>query len=271
MTIDTKVDTGQPGRPTRSRVSAIDRSLQIIDHLIKTESPSGPYAISKAIGAPLSTAYSIIGELVDKGLLSRRDDGTVWLGQRLHYYGLAYARSLDFLDEAMREMDSLCREVNETIQICGRDGDHMIVLAMAEPDGHFRVTSRVGTRVPLNWTASGRLLVGHLPEEERLAIFNRSACDSPTSKAVTEPRQLCRESAEALDAHLSIQVGASDFWIACIAAPICDRNGACLATLSVVVPEQKVATDGDRLGAAVRAAAQRVERAIGARERALTP
>ena len=143
-------------------------------------------------------------------------------------------------------MHLLCREVNETVQICGRDGDYMIVLAMAEPVGHFRVTSRVGTRVPLNWTASGRLLVGHLPEKERVAIFRRSACMSPTAKAVTNPGQLCRESREALAAHLSIQVGASDFWIACIAAPICDRSGACLATISVVVPEQKVATDGSR-------------------------
>lgn len=264
--MEMKIDADRPlPASPRSRVSAIDRTLQIIDHLIDTETPNGPYAISKAIGAPLSTVYALIGELVDKGLLSRRDDGTVWLGPRLHYYGLAYANSLNFLGEATQEMHSLCREVNETVQICGRDGDHMIVLAMAEPDGHFRVTSRVGTRVPLNWTASGRLLVGHLPEDERIAIFNRSARKSPTAKAVTNPRQLCSESRDALSAHLSIQVGASDFWIACIAAPICDRDGACLATISVVVPEQKVATDGERIGTAVKAAAERIERAIGAR------
>ncbi len=260
----TKTYADRPGRPpTRGRVSAIDRSLQIIDHLIEFNLASRPYAISKAIGAPISTVYAIIGELVDKGLLSRRDDGTVWLGSRLHHYGLAYASSLDFLSEATKEIHSLCREVNETVQICGRDGDYMVVLAMAEPAGHFRVTSRVGTRVPLNWTASGRLLVGHLPENERIAIFRRSACMSPTAKAVTNPDQLCRESREALAAHLSIQVGASDFWIGCIAAPICDRTGACLATISVVVPEQKVATDSSQLGASVQAAAQRVERAIG--------
>jgi DNA-binding IclR family transcriptional regulator len=264
--MDMKTNAAQPGRPgPRGRVSAIDRSLQIIDHLIESDTASGPYAISKAIGAPLSTVYQITAELVERGLLSRRDDGTVWLGPRLHYYGLAYAGSLDFLGEATQETHSLCHEVNETVQICGRDGDHMIVLAMAEPAGHFRVTSRVGTRVPLNWTASGRLLVGHLPERERIAIFRRSARVSPTAKAVVDPGQLCREASEAFSARLSIQIGASDFWIACIAAPICDRSGACLATISVVVPEPKVATDGSRLARAVQLAAERVERAIGAR------
>ena len=161
-------------------------------------------------------------------------------------------------------MHSLCHEVNETVQICGRDGDHMIVLAMAEPAGHFRVMSRVGTRVPLNWTASGRLLVGHLPEAERTRSSPVGRM-SPTAKAVVDPGQLCREASEAFSAHLSIQVGASDCWIACIAAPICDRSGACLATMSVVVPEPKVATDGSRLAAAVPTGGGARQRAIGAR------
>src|SRR5436305_4980639 len=117
------------GTARRSRVSGIDRALQVLDHLLETGVPSGPYAIAKAIGVPLSTAYAIVGDLVGKDLLSRRSDGSVWLGPRLHHYGLAYARSLDFLNEASREMHDLCREVSETVQICGRDADHMVVLA----------------------------------------------------------------------------------------------------------------------------------------------
>ncbi|MGN6100304.1 MAG: IclR family transcriptional regulator [Devosia sp.] len=259
-------DTPVAAAAPRSRVSGIDRALQIIDHLLETGAPAGPYAIAKAIGAPVSTAYAIIDELTEKNLLSRRADGTVWLGARLHSYGLAYARSLDFLDAAGTEMQALCREVNETVQICGRDGDHMVVLAMAEGSGHFRVSSRVGTRVPLNWTASGRLLVGHLPEAERLEIFRRCARVSPTGRAQTDPAILAEEARATLADRLSVQIGASDFWIACVAAPIRGRDGTPLATISIVVPEQKLA-DGNRarFEAAVQAAAERVERALGAR------
>src|SRR5690606_7200593 len=39
----------------RSRVSGIDRALQVIDYLYETEAPAGAYAIAKAIKAPLST------------------------------------------------------------------------------------------------------------------------------------------------------------------------------------------------------------------------
>jgi DNA-binding IclR family transcriptional regulator len=246
-----------------ARVSGIDRALQILDYLQENMNPVGPYAVAKAIGAPLSTVYVIIDDLVEKRLLQRRSDGLVWLGARLYHYGLAYAQSLDFLNVATHEMQDLCREVEETIQICGRDGDHMVVLAMADGPGHFRVTSRIGSRVPLNWTASGRLLVGHLPTEERLEIFRHASRASPTGHAQTDAEALSAASAVALKERLSIQINESDFSVACVAAPICDPAGACVATISVVLPEHRVVQDRQRYTGAVRNAAERIEATLG--------
>ena len=78
----------------RSRVSGIDRALQVIDYLYETGSPAGAYAIAKAVKAPLSTVYVIIDDLVEKNMLARNADGSIWLGARLYHYGLAYALSL---------------------------------------------------------------------------------------------------------------------------------------------------------------------------------
>ncbi|SDO91016.1 transcriptional regulator, IclR family [Phyllobacterium sp. YR620] len=247
----------------RSRVSGIDRALQVIDYLYETGSPAGVYAIAKAIGAPLSTVYVIVDDLVEKNMLSRNSDSSVWLGARLYHYGLAYARSLDFLNVANHEMHNLSRISGETVQVCGRDGDHMLVLAMADGPGHFQVTSRVGTRVPLNWTASGRLLVGHLPEAERLDLFEHCAKSSPTGRAVIDPAVLSASARQALDARLSIQAGESDYAVACVAAPICDDKGACIATISIVLPEQKVSDNPERYTNEVKASAERIETVMG--------
>jgi DNA-binding IclR family transcriptional regulator len=247
----------------RSRVSGIDRTLQILDYLYETGAPAGAYSIAKAIGAPLSTVYVIIDDLVEKNLLTRDADSMIWLGARLYHYGLAYARSLDFMNVATHEMHDLCREAGETVQVCGRDGDHMLVLAMAAGPSHFQVTSRVGTRVPLNWTASGRLLVGHLPDDERLELFKRCARSSPTGRADVDPATLAAAAADAMQARLSIQAGESDYAVACIASPICDREGQCVATISIVLPEQKAFSDETRYTSHVRASAERIETLMG--------
>lgn len=260
---ETAADNAADPKERRTRVSGIDRALQVLDFLYDTGVPEGGYAIAKAIGAPLSTVYAIVDDLVDKHLLSRNPDGTVWLGDRLYHYGLAYARSLNFLSVATHEMHDLCRQASETVQLCGRDADHMMVLAMADGPGHFQVTSRVGTRVPLNWTASGRLLVGHLAEDERLELFKRCARSSPTGRAEVDPATLSAAAARALEQKLSIQAGESDFAVACIAAPICDDKGHCVATISIVMAEQKVKENPKRYAAQVRASAERIEKVMG--------
>ena len=247
----------------RSRVSGIDRALQVIDHLYETGAPAGAYAIAKAIKAPLSTVYVIIDDLVEKNMLARNLDGTIWLGARLYHYGLAYARSLDFMSVATHEMHDLCRQAGETVQVCGRDGDYMLVLAMADGPSHFQVASRVGTRVPLNWTASGRLLVGHLPEAERIELFKRCARTSPTGRAEVDALSLADSAGKAFRERLSIQVAESDYAVACIASPICDRDGQCIATISIVLPEQKVFSDENHYTEQVRASAERIEKLMG--------
>jgi DNA-binding IclR family transcriptional regulator len=258
MTADVTSET-----PRRSRTSGIDRALQIFDYLQRVEQATTAYEIAREVGAPLSTIYAIIDDLVEKDLLNRDNNGLIWLGPRLYHYGLSYARSLDLLSAAQHEMHELARASGETVQVCGRDQDTMVVLAMEEGSGQFHVTSRVGSRSPLNWTASGRLLVGHLPEEDLLTIFSRSARVSPTRRAETDPKVLADNAHEALAQGLSIQAGESDFAVACIAAPIQDQSGVCHATMSIVVPEPKVRQKDPDLIALVKDSAKRVESRLG--------
>lgn len=139
---------------TRSRTSGIDRSLQILDVLTEQNRPMTAYELSKETGAPVSTVYRLVDELVGRDMLTRREEGTIWLGPRLMRYGLSYRASIDVYAEARREMRRLAEATGETVQLCARDGLMMAVIAMVEGQGHFRITSDVGTRVPLNWTAS---------------------------------------------------------------------------------------------------------------------
>jgi DNA-binding IclR family transcriptional regulator len=254
-------DVGAKPQP-RSRVSALDRALQVLDQLQTTGSPMTAYDIARSAGAPLSTMYSIIDDMVEKGLLMRADDRRVWLGPRLYGYGLLYASSLDVLAMASEEMQRLSREVAETVQVCGRDEGMMVVLLMAEGPGHFRVTSRVGSRVPVNWTASGRLLVGHLPPAQRIAFYAKHAKPSPTGRAETDARKLSQASATALAQRLSIQIGESDASVACLAAPVVNPRGECMITISIVLPEAK-ASSPERYTRAVQAAAERIEQRLG--------
>lgn len=247
----------------RSRTSGIERAVQIMDALRDKGEPMTGYELAKAIGAPVSTIYTLLEELSIRDMLTRYQDGRVWLGPRLHHYGLAYARNLDLLTVATHEMNDLSRVTSECVQICGRDGDMMVVLAMAEGPGHFNVSSRVGTRVPLNWTASGRLLVGHMTEDACAAFFLKNAKPSPTGRAVTNAAELARSAKEAFGKRASVQIGESDFSVACIAAPIRDGAGDCVATLSIVLPEARAHEQAEHFIRLVQQSALKIENDLG--------
>ncbi|MBS8226369.1 IclR family transcriptional regulator [Vannielia litorea] len=248
----------------RSRTSGIDRALQILDILTERHGPMTSYEVAKVAGAPPSTIYKVIDELVDRSMLVRTKDGQVWLGPRLMRYGLAYRARMSAFNEAERAMFALNERVREMVQICARDEGMMQVVAMAEgSSGPFRVTSDVGTRVPLNWTASGRLLVGHLPDSQRLEIFTQHARPSNTRLAETDPVRLAEISRTDFLDGLSVQIDTSEDQVACIAAPIRDLDGMCRLTMSVVMPKHRVEEKFDLVSREVRAAAREVERALG--------
>lgn len=247
----------------RKRTSGIDRAIQVMDILTERQTPMSAYELAKSVGAPVSTIYRIVDDLVERDMLSRPDDTRIWLGPRLMRYGLVYRSQMDMFSEAKREMQALSKKTGETVQVCARDEGMMVVIAMAEGEGHFRVTSDVGTRVPLNWTASGRLLLGHLPDDERIAAFKKSAKPSETGVADINPLILAKQSREDYLNRLALQMGNSEYSVACIAAPIRDAAGVCVSTMSIVLSEQRVRERLGTLTAEVQRAAEVVERAIG--------
>ena len=256
-------------KPRGRRVSGIDRMFQVLDFLTARGAPATAYDIAGAIGAPSSTIYEIVETLIEKQALVRDEArGTVFLGPKLHFYGLGYVRNLNVAAVFQRAMEKLAETTRETVQICGRDDDKMVVEMMEEGDGHFQVSSRVGSRVPWNWTASGHLLVGYLDRHERARLIAR-ANPSPTGNAETDAGRLEKRCLQARARRLAVQISESDFAVACIAAPIVAPGGKCIATISLVVPEARARKNAEGLAAKVRAAAAEVERAMGWEETTL--
>lgn len=250
-------------RTRGQRVSGIDRTFQILDYLTERGAPATAYDIAGAIGAATSTVYDIVDALVAKGALVRDEErGQLFLGPKLHFYGLGYIRNLNVASVFQVAMEKLARETRETVQICGRDDDRMVVEMMEEGDGHFQVSSRVGTRVPWNWTASGQLLVGYLPEHERMRLI-AGASPSPTGNAETDANELEKRCLRARAKRLAVQINELDYSVACIAAPIVAPGGRCIATISLVVPEMRARKRAEEFAAKVRAAAVEIERAMG--------
>jgi DNA-binding IclR family transcriptional regulator len=253
--------------PRKPRTNGIERASSILECLVGLGESATAYQIAKAIGAPLSTTYETIALMEKLGMLQRSGgEGRYFLGVRLLFYGLAYSSHLAEDEVYRREAEALSRATGENVQICVRDGDSMVVAFMAEGADQFHISSRPGSRTPLNWSASGRLLIGHLPPEERAEIFSRSR-PSPTGRALTDPAKLEAACVKAWRQGHSVQIAESDFAVACIAAPVKNTRGECAATVSLVVPETMAKKKQGELSRLVTEAAESIEVQLGWRNR----
>ena len=247
----------------RSRTSGAQRAFQIIECLVDMGKPATAYQVAKTLGAPLSTIYESINLLEKLDILTRKGgEGKVFLGPRLYFYGLSYLRGLDADHIYRREANALSRRSRDNVQINVRDGDYLVVSAMVEGPDPYHVSTRVGSRVPLTWTASGRLFLGSMDAAERAEAMSR-AVPSPVGRAVTDPSELERESLEAWQKGYCVHVAESDFAVSCVAAPVVNPNGACTATICLIVPESRAREHGAELGKMVMESARAIEKDLG--------
>jgi DNA-binding IclR family transcriptional regulator len=204
-------------------------------------------------GMPTSTAYRLLAELEQHGLVQRSGDRTVVLGTRLVALGrTAEERLRERLVEPARQvMSALSRGVGETVILtapCGLEG---IVLHVVETEQHsVRLSYARFRRAPMHRGASGKILAAYLEASERHRVVQAAA-----TPGLEEELERIR------DQGFAFTAGELDGGAAAVAAPILDRRGRIAAGLSVAGPEQRVAADPERVRDAVLAAAHAIESA----------
>lgn len=221
----------------RKRARGINRAFDILDHLRAVKAPQRPVEIAQALGAPKSTIYDLVGTLLDHGMLEETDDsGMVFLGRRLYFLGLAYSDYFDLTHKAERVMEKITGNTAETTQFCMLDGDKYTVALQVEGDRPFRISGDIGDRTPIPWTASGRLLLSEMSDDEILELIPPEDFTLPSGERLDAAGYIA-EIRKAHDEGFFSFDSIVDTFTHCFAAPVCDSSGKCVAAICIVAPK----------------------------------
>lgn len=241
------------------------RVLSIFELMLRRGEPVAVAEVVDGIGIPKSTAYELIRTLLAAGYVERHGIAGYFLGRKLFELGMAYRSHVDLLKEGGRIVEELRDETGETVQLSVLDNNVMLVLVKEESQKPIRIISKVGSRVPVNWAAAGRLLVSDLGEAELRSLLQKIVRASPTGRAPTDPDELVRQIRRFRSQGYGFELGEANEHAGCVAAPVIDMSGRCVAAISIVAPEQRLQRrHRDVLIAAVRRAADRLSRRLGA-------
>lgn len=252
-------DKGEPGSRSLRRAAAI------LNLLLEIDEPLPVTVLTSRLGIPKSTAYELVRTLTELNFLEANSQGSVFLGRKLYELGIAYKSHIDLIKEGSRIVEELRDETGETIQMSVLENDMMLVLLKEEGSMPIRIISRIGSRVPVNWAAAGRLLVSDLDDKALRATLTRSVSQSPTGKAAVNIDELIAQIRTARAQGYATELGEVNEHAGCVAAPVIDASGRCIAAISAAAPEQRLRGDNrQRLIDAVTTAARSLSKRLGA-------
>ena len=167
----TEALSGQvPARP--AAVKSADRTVELLEVLSASDRPLTLTELHRALNYPKSSLYMLLQTLVGRGWVELdAERGSYGIGVRALLVGTSYLDHDPVVRAAIRVMEQVRRDVNETVHLARLDGPDVVYLASRESEHHLRVVSRVGRRLPAHATSLGKALLAQRSPDEVDALL----------------------------------------------------------------------------------------------------
>ncbi|MGE5374686.1 MAG: IclR family transcriptional regulator [Bacteroidota bacterium] len=229
--------------PTDYNVRAVERALQIMECFDDEHPERGISDIAQAVGLHKATAHRIVTTLVNYGYLERVEDGQKYrLGLELPNLGYKVLRRMDLRREAVPFMKQLVAEWDETCDLSIFDQGEVFYIEIVRGTRALTISAAVGQRLPAHATASGKLFLAHLPDDQLDAILSHPM-KAYTEKTVTSPEELRAQLAEIRARGYSVDCEEFEHGVCAIAAPIFNRSGDVIAAIGGPSPMSRMTPD----------------------------
>ena len=248
-------------------VPNLDRALLIMEKLSASPSGLNRNEIAVATGCSPNMVYRIMMTLVDAGWAYRNADTGVYRLSR-HLLDIAVAGSDEYslTAAAWPEMCALRDETNITVQLGILTGDGTgLLVESAESRNPIRFVAEKGVRVTdIHAGAGWKSIMAFLPDAERKYILDELSFRKLTNTTITSRAAFEKVLAEVRRTGYAVDDSEMIEGLHCIAAPVFDRTGRPVGTLSLSAPaDQLPRKDFKRRAASVMAAAAATSAKLG--------
>ncbi len=244
-------------------VSAVVRVFSVLERMSRERS-LGLEELSREIGLAKPTVYRFLQTLQELGYV-RRDERDKWaMTLRLFNVGSRALDHLDLYSAARPTAEGLSEDLGETVHMGVLEGDSAVYVLKIESKYTIRMFSRVGRRIPLYCTAIGKVLLAHMPVEERQKLLAETKLVAFTPKTLTNRTALDAELERIRSEGFAHDDEEHEEGIRCIGSPIFDYTGCVVAAMSASWPRFRWDLgDEAQMAAKVKAAAARVSEILG--------
>lgn len=214
-----------------------ERTLRLMALLAEEGRPMTLAELTARLQLPKVTVHRLCANLVAGGFLVRDlDERSFTIGpalRQLAFHTLNHG-TLRGLRHAV--LTALVDEIGETCNLTTLDGTEVLYLDRVEARRPLRLTIDVGAHVPLHCSASGKLLLAHMPKRQRDTVIRRIPLPALTPHTLTTPDTLKAECDEILRNGFARDREEFVPGLIALAVPVRDAQQTVRATIAVHAP-----------------------------------
>jgi DNA-binding IclR family transcriptional regulator len=159
---------------TTYAVPALDKGLDLLEALAARPDPLSQADLARALGRSPSEIFRMLACLERRGyLVKEAASGRYRLTLRLFELAHTHTPVDHLLHAAEGPMRDLARRIRESVHLSVLSDGKLLVLSQVESQNRTRVSVEVGARFPVARTASGRVLLANLTQEDLRALLGR--------------------------------------------------------------------------------------------------
>lgn len=216
-----------------NNIQSVERALNILELLSKTQIPMGAIEISQELGINRTTVYGLMNTLINKDFVVRSEVGSKYtISGKMYSLSYSYPNRLPVVQYASRYMQELSNKYETTIHLGTLSVRNDILLINVHFPKNIQ-NVRSGSSFPLHASSMGKVLLAFSPEEKIETMLQKCDFRVFTRKTITDKEVMKRELVGIREQGYGCDEEEYLEGTSCVAFPIFNSRDEIVAAMSV--------------------------------------
>lgn len=225
-------------------MTSLDKALSILELVLDQGRDLSITEISQRLGMGKGTVHRILSTLKEHKLFQQDSNTKMYgLGVRTLEIGAAPKRE-KYLRKAMAPfMMDLYERCGETVNAAVWEYNEIRYIHRLESAEMLRISTPAGARFPGYCAATGKIFLSYLSNEDIRQIYGRkNAFKKYTKRTIDCVDDLIADIEKVRIKRVAFDDEEALLGVYCVAAPVLNSKGECVASISISVPKNRVSS-----------------------------
>ncbi len=214
-------------------IQSVHRISQILN-LFREHTSLSLTQIADKTGLAKTTAHGLVASLREEGLLEQDPETHRYaLGLAIFELASHYHARRDIRAISIPFINDLAHKLGLTVQLAVLDRDQVVYLYKMTTAEFMTFSISVGLRMPFHCTATGKVLVSHMPADQRETLFAAHDFTPKTQYSICSSKEMLAAISKIQDFGYALDLNESELGLGGLAVPIFDENHIAAGALSV--------------------------------------